>query len=597
MNEERISEIIKTIPYEPGVYLFYSEEGKVIYVGKAKSLRKRVVSYFAKNHTSSKLLVLVKKIYDIKYFTVKTEEDALLLENNLIKNYRPRYNVLLKDDKSYPWICIKQESFPRVFITRNIVKDGSVYFGPYTSLRFVRFFLDTIKELYKIRTCKYDLSQKNILNGKYKVCLEYHIGNCNGICEGKESEEDYIGYIEDIKNILKGGISDFVSFLKEKEQEFVSSMAFEKAQNVNKILVGLRSYQANSPVLSSKILNMDVFSLEDFGKYFVVNYIKVYKGAIVSIHNAEIKKILDEKPTEVLEYAIIDIRNRFKSYSSEVIVPFEIDIPISNLKVIVPQKGEKKKLLDLSFLNLKVFHNSRSKLKNEHKKKNLSELILTQAKQDFRLSELPYHIECFDNSNIQGVYPVASCVVFKNGKPSKKDYRHFHIKTVVGPDDFASMKEVIQRRYSSLVKNNEPLPQLIVIDGGKGQLSHALESLNELGLYGKIAIISIAKRLEEIYFPGDPVPLYIDKSSSSLKLIQHLRDESHRFAITFHRDIRSKDFIKSELTSIKGVGKQTSDALISAFGSVSIIKTKSVDEIAEIIGFAKAKVIIDHFSD
>lgn len=590
-----LSHIVKEIPFEPGVYLFYSAEGKVIYVGKAKSLRKRVSSYFVKKQVSSKVQVLVSKITDIKYFTVKTEEDALLLENNLIKNYRPRYNVLLKDDKSYPWICVKNEDFPRVFMTRNVVKDGSLYFGPYTSIRFVRFFLDTIKELYKIRTCKYVLSDKNIENGKYKVCLEYHLGNCNGICEGKEDKDEYDKNIDEIKHLLKGGISDFMSFLKEKEKEFVSKLEFEKAHKVDTILNGLRNYQANSPVLSSKISNIDVFSIKEFDKYFVINYIKVYKGAIISIHNAEVKKVLDESKEDVLEYSIIDIRSRFKSYSSEIIVPFEIEIPISNIKIVVPQKGDKKKLLELSFANLRSFHNTKSKLKEEHKKKSVSEFILNQAKADFRLKELPVHIECFDNSNIQGTNPVASCVVFKNAKPSKKDYRHFNIKTVVGPDDFASMHEVMTRRYTSLMEKKKSLPQLIVIDGGKGQLSYAVKSLKELGLYGKIAIISIAKKLEEIYFPGDPVPLYIDKNSSSLKLVQNLRDEAHRFAITFHRLKRSGDFVKSELNSIKGIGKQTSDSLLSTFGSVNVIKEKSIDEIAVVVGFSKAKLIYDYF--
>ncbi|MEO2051816.1 MAG: excinuclease ABC subunit UvrC [Allomuricauda sp.] len=585
---------INVLPNDPGVYQFYDAEGKILYVGKAKNLKKRVSSYFNKKQEYGKTRVLVKKIRDIKHIVVPTESDALLLENNLIKKLQPRYNVLLKDDKSYPWICIKNERFPRVFPTRKLIKDGSEYFGPYTSMKTVRTLLDLVKSLYPLRTCNYDLSKDKIEAGKYKVCLEYHLGNCLGPCEGFQSEASYHGQIEDIRQIIKGNFKDSLQSFKKQMKELAEQMEFEKAQRIKDKIDILENYQAKSTVVNPKINNVDVFSIISDETYAYINFLQLSHGSIVRSHTMEIKKKLDESDEELLQLAIIEIRQRFQSQSKEIYLPFPVDVE-ETIKVTLPKLGDKRQILELSERNARFYRQDKLKQikivdPDRHVKR-----IMAQMKADLRLSEEPRHIECFDNSNIQGSNPVAACVVFKDGKPSKKDYRHFNIKTVKGPDDFASMEEVVHRRYKRLLNEDEPLPQLIVIDGGKGQLSSALKSLEALGLRGKIAIIGIAKRLEEIYFPGDSVPLYLDKRSETLKIIQQLRNEAHRFGITHHRNKRSKGAINSELENIEGVGKKTAEQLLKSFKSVKRIKEASIETLAETVGKSKAEKIFKSF--
>ena len=586
---------IQSLPDNPGVYQYYDKDGKILYVGKAKNLRKRVSSYFNKIHDTARTNVMVKKIITIKHIVVPTETDALLLENNLIKKYQPRYNVLLRDDKSYPWICIKNEPFSRIFSTRRMIKDGSDYFGPYTSFKTVHTILGLIKELYPLRTCNYDLSQKNIESGKFKVCLEYHIGNCKGPCEGHESLEDYQEQVEAIREILKGNFKESLKDFKKKMHILASEMHFEEAQKLKEKIEVLENYQSRSMVANPKINNIDVFSIVSDEGAAYVNFLQIAHGSIIRSHTLELKKKLDESDEELLELAIVELRERFKLLSREIIVPFAVEVG-ENVKVTVPQLGDKKQILELSIRNAKFYRMDQLKQLQIVDPDRHTNRIMAQMKKDLRLPEEPRHIECFDNSNIQGTNPVAACVVFKDGKPSKKDYRHFNIKTVVGPDDFASMEEVVFRRYKRLLEENEPLPQLIIIDGGKGQLSSALGSLDALELRGKIAIIGIAKRLEELFYPGDSVPLYLDKKSETLKVIQMLRNEAHRFGITHHRDKRSKSALNSSMEAIPGIGEKTMQTLILHFKSVTRLKLATEKEISDVIGVSKAKKIYDFYN-
>jgi excinuclease ABC subunit C len=585
---------IQALPTQPGVYQYYDNSGKILYVGKAKNLKKRVQSYFTKHQENGKTKALVKKIASIKHIVVATETDALLLENNLIKKYQPRYNVMLKDDKTYPWICIKKEKFPRVFLTRNVIKDGSEYFGPYTSVKTAKALLDLIKELYHLRSCNYDLSKKNIQANKYKVCLDYHIGNCKGPCEGLQTEADYLADITAIRNIVKGNFKEAVKYFHKLMLSFAEKMEFEDAQKIKEKIELLANYQAKSTVVNPSISNVDVFSIISDESYSYVNFFKVSNGAIIQSHTIEIKKKLNETDKELLELAIVEIRQRFNSQSKEIYVPFKVDLG-ENLKVTVPQVGDKKRIVELSLRNAKYYRQEQFKqIKIVDPDRHVNR-IMAQMQKDLRLSEQPRHIECFDNSNIQGTNAVAACVVFKNGKPSKNEYRHFTIKTVEGANDFASMEEVVFRRYKRLLDEGLSLPQLVVIDGGKGQLSSALKSLDILGLRNKIAIIGIAKRLEEIYYPNDTVPLYLDKKSETLKIIQQLRNEAHRFGITHHRNKRSKSAIQNELELIPGIGKQTVVSLLRHFKSAKRVSSAALNDLAGVVGQSKAQKIIDYY--
>ena len=585
---------IQTLPDNPGIYQYFDKDGKILYVGKAKNLKKRVASYFNKNHDSGRINVMVRKIFVIKHIVVPTENDALLLENNLIKSLQPRYNVMLKDDKSYPWICIKKEPFSRIFHTRKMIKDGSEYFGPYTSFKTVYTLLDMIKELYPLRTCNYDLTEANIRTGKYKVCLEYHIGNCKGPCEGLEPLDNYQNHVDQIREILKGNFKESLRAFKKEMTFLASEMRFEEAQRIKDKITVLEKYQSRSTVANPKLTNIDVFSItSDEGAAFV-NFLQIAHGSIIRSHTMELKKKLDETDKELLELAIVEMRERFHLLSKEMIVPFEVELG-EGLKITVPQRGDKKDILDLSLRNAKFFRMEQLKQLQIVDPDRHANRIMAQMKKDLRLPEEPRHIECFDNSNIQGTNPVAACVVFKDGKPSKKDYRHFNIKTVSGPNDFASMEEVVFRRYKRLLDENQPLPQLIIIDGGKGQLSSALKSLAELGLRGKIAIIGIAKRLEELFYPEDPVPLYLDKKSETLKVIQQLRNEAHRFGITHHRDKRSKGALQTSVETIPGIGEKTMLVLIKHFKSVKRMTQATEKEISDVVGLSKAKKIVDFY--
>ncbi|MBA3970596.1 MAG: excinuclease ABC subunit UvrC [Bacteroidetes bacterium] len=595
-RSEHINGILRTLPDTPGVYQYYDAEGKIIYVGKAKNLKKRVISYFNKEqHDSGKTNVLVRKIVDIKLILVDTELDALLLENNLIKKYQPRYNVLLKDDKTYPWICIKNEHFPRVFTARNVIKDGSSYFGPYASVKVMYTLLDLIKHLFKLRNCNFNLSPENIQAGKFKVCLEYHIGNCKAPCVANESENEYNETISNIKEILKGNIGSVLKHLKGIMQQHVDKLEFEKAHLIKEKIDALDKFQSKSTVVSPTITNVDIFSITSDEKTAYVNFLKVVNGSIIQGHTIELKKKLDESNEELLTLSIAELRERFHSDAKEVLVPFKIETEFPGVEFIIPQRGDKKHLLELSERNVEYYRREKIKQDSLVDPERHTKRILEQMKKDLRLTEEPRHIECFDNSNFQGAFPVAAMTVFKDCKPSKKDYRHFNIKTVEGPDDFASMEEIIYRRYKRVLEENQSMPQLIVVDGGKGQLSAALKSIDLLGLRGKVAIIGIAKKLEEIYFPGDPIPLYIDKRSESLKIIQQIRDEAHRFGITHHRSKRDKGTLKTELTEIKGISTTTAQKLLSHFKSVKKIKEATEAELAEIIGNAKGKLVADFY--
>jgi excinuclease ABC subunit C len=591
-----LKSLVAVLPNQPGIYQFFDDAGTIIYIGKAKDLKKRVSTYFAREHDHRKTALLVRNIADIRHMVVQTEQDALLLENNLIKKYQPRYNIQLKDDKSFPWICIKNEPFPRIFKTRELVKDGSKYFGPYTSIYTVRTLLELFKAEYKLRTCNYYLTPDNISNRKFKACLEYHIGNCTAPCEGLISEEKYNEGIADISNILKGNVSGVIKHLKDKMAEVSEALDFEEADRIKVKYDSLQRFQSRSTIVSPTITDVDVFSIDEDEKFAYINYLKVIKGAIIQTFTLEIKKVLNESTEELLLSGIVEIRQKIFSNAKEILVPIKMDYSLENVVFRIPQKGDKKQLLELSQRNAKYFRMEKEKqivLKNPKIKEDL---LLATIKKDLQLAENPVHIECFDNSNLQGTEPVAACVVFKNGKPAPKEYRHFNIKTVEGPNDFASMEEVVFRRYSRLLEEEKSLPQLIVIDGGKGQLSSAVSALEKLGLRGKIAIIGVAKKLEEIYFPSDSVPIYISKSSQSLRVIQHLRDEAHRFGITFHRDKRSKKFLISELTSIQGVGEQTTQKLLKNFKSVKSIKEQSMEELSKSIGQAKASIVFAYFN-
>ena len=585
---------IQTLPDNPGVYQYYDKDGKILYVGKAKNLKKRVASYFNKVHDTAKTNVLVKKIVSIKHIVVSSEADALLLENNLIKTLQPHYNVLLRDDKTYPWICIKKEPFSRIFPTRRMVKDGSEYFGPYTNFKTVNTLLDLIKELYPLRNCNYDLTKSNIESGKFKVCLEYHIGNCKGPCEGFESLENYQQKVDAIREILKGNFKESMKDFKNKMQEFSKAMQFEEAQKIKEKITVLENYQSRSTVLNPKISNIDVFSIVSDEAVAYVNFLQIAHGAIIRSHTMELKKKLDEPDEELLQLAVVELRERFHLLSREIILPFQLDFG-DKIKVTVPQLGDKKQILELSERNAKYYRLDQLKQIQIVDPERHTNRIMAQMQKDLRLSVEPRHIECFDNSNIQGTNPVAACVVFKDGKASKKDYRHFNIKTVEGPNDFASMEEVVYRRYKRMLDENQSLPQLIIIDGGKGQLSSALKSIDDLGLRGKIAIIGIAKRLEELFYPGDSVPLYLDKKSETLKIIQQLRNEAHRFGITFHRDKRSKAALNSSVETIPGIGEKTMLTLIKHFKSVKRLKSATEKEISDVVGVSKAKKISEFY--
>jgi|TARA_B110000305_G_scaffold205784_1_gene236197 excinuclease ABC subunit C len=579
------------MPSLPGVYQFFDSSNKIIYIGKAKNLKKRVVSYFQKNLNSQKTKNLVKNIFEIKHVVVSSESDALLLENSLIKKYQPKYNILLRDDKTYPWIVIKNEAFPRVITTRKVEKDGSEYFGPFTNYKTVRMIMDMFSGLYSLRTCAYDLSKEKIDNNKYKVCLEYHIGNCLGGCEGFQKENDYKKYISNIRDFLKGNLSTSINYFKSEMKLASDSLDFEKAQSLKEKIELLLNYQSKSTVVSASLNNIDVFSIQSDSTHAYVNYFQVAFGRIVRFHNLEIKKKLDESDEDLLLLSIVDLRNKFNSNNKTIISLFDFKKVIP-AKFIIPKAGEKKKLLDLSLKNVSLFKLEKLKQVQIVDPERHSKRVLNQMKVDLRLPSNPIHIECFDNSNIQGSNPVAACIVFKNGKASKKDYRHYNIKTVEGPDDYASMEEVVYRRYKRLIEEKIPLPNLIIIDGGKGQLSSSIIALKKLNIDKKIAILGIAKRLEEIYYPNDPIPLYLDKKSETLKLIQQMRNEAHRFAINFHRNKRSNQALNSSLDSIPGIGEKTKITLLKKFKSLKNIKELSIESLILEIGKSRAKKLM-----
>ena len=593
---DHIKSILKALPEKAGVYQFFEENGSILYVGKAKVLKNRVTSYFNKiKHDSIKTKLMVKKIRDIKYSVVETESDALLLEDSLIKKFKPRYNILLKDDKSYASIVIKNEPFPRVLSTRQILNDGSTYFGPYTSGKSLYSILDLIKELYPLRTCTLNLSKANIQAKKFKVCLEYHLGNCLGPCIGKQREEDYQQGIQHIKRIIKGEYLEAVKTLKKEMIQLASEQKFEQAQQLKERIQTLENFQAKSTIVNTDIDNVEVFSIASDAQSTYANYMHIMRGSIVHVYTAEVVRQLDETDEEALAFVIRSFRERMNSQAKSAIIPFDINEKIPGLELHVPQRGDKKKLVDLSLKNANHFLLEARKRAAFLDPERNTQRILETMKKDLRLSELPVHIECFDNSNIQGTNPVSACVVFKNAKPSKSDYRIFNIQSVVGPDDFASMREAVYRRYSRLIQEEQPLPQLLIIDGGKGQLSSAMESLDLLGLRGKIAVIGIAKRLEEIFFPGDSIPIYLDKRSESLKIIQHLRNEAHRYGLSKHRQRRSKGAIHSELENIAGVGGKTIEKLLQHFSSVSRIKLATQKEIEQVVGEKIAEKIKNYF--
>lgn len=584
--------ILQSLPDNPGIYQYYDEEGKLLYIGKAKNLKKRVSSYFnCDQHENSKTAVMVKKVCDINFIIVNTELDALLLENSLIKKHQPRYNVLLKDDKTYPWICIKKERFPRVFSTRTLIKDGSEYFGPYASGKMMNTMLELIHKLFKLRNCNLNLSEENIRKQKFKICLEYHIGNCKGPCENFQSEEDYNFNINQIRTIVKGNTSSTVKEMKMMMNKYSENLEFEKAQALKERIELLERYQSKSTVVSPTVEDVDVFSIITDQANGYVNYLKVLNGAIIQGHTLELKKKLDETDEELLTLAIAEIRLRFDSNSPEIIVPFLPELQLEGITFTIPQRGDKKHLLELSMRNVEYYRKEKERNESLLNPERHINRVMQKMMVDLRLKEEPRYIECFDNSNIQGAYPVAAMTVFKNGKPSKKEYRHFNIKTVEGPNDFASMEEVIYRRYKRLLDEHQPLPQLIVVDGGKGQLSSAVLSLEKLNLMGKLGVIGIAKKLEEIYYPGDPIPMYLDKKSESLRIIQHIRDEAHRFGITHHRKRREKGTIKTELTEIPGISIKSAEKLLQAFKSLKGVKEAEPEQVSKVVGSKKAEMI------
>jgi excinuclease ABC subunit C len=595
MKPEEIKLKLRLLPDKPGIYQYFDKDGVIIYVGKAKNIQKRVSSYFLKNQDNAKTRILVRKIEDIHYMVVDSELDALLLENSLIKKHQPRYNIQLKDDKTYPWICIKKEPFPRIFPTRRVVRDGSKYFGPYSNVKVMHTLLELLKDLYPLRTCSLDLAPQKVAEQRYKVCLEYHIGNCKGPCVGNETLETYQEYITQIEAILKGNISSVIAHLKRIMLEYSGKYQFEEAQQIKNKIELLEKFQARSTIVSPTIHEVDVITLVEDEKTAFVNYLVISNGTIIHGYTVEVRKKLEETPTDIIAFTLLEMRERFNSQSREILIESEIDLEIPGLNFFVPQRGDKKQLVDLSVRNAKFFR--LEKLKHEKIKdpERHTERILAQMQKDLRLKDLPVHIECFDNSNIQGTNPVSACVVFRDAKPSKKDYRHFNVKTVVGPDDFATMEEAVFRRYRRMLDEGQSLPQLIIIDGGKGQLSAALKALEQLGLRGKIAIVGIAKRLEEIFFPGDSIPIYLDKRSESLKVIQHLRNEAHRFGITHHRNRRSKGAFVSELVQIEGIGPKTHEELMKTFKTVSKIREATPESLAAVIGKARANTVWEYF--
>src|SRR6201985_3262834 len=596
-KQKTVAEILKNIPHKPGVYQFWDEEKELIYIGKAKDLRNRVNSYFNKDlNVNAKTRVLVAKIRNVTFTIVDTEVDAWLLENSLIKKHQPRYNVMLKDDKTYPWIIIKNENFPRIFWTRRIVRDGSKYLGPYASVSMMHAILGLIKETYPLRTCNLALTRQNIDAGKFKVCLEYQLGNCKGPCQNLQTEDDYEHNIEEIKDILNGKIGAVLRNLKTDMENAVSSLNFESAHKLKRKFELLENYQSKSTVVNSSITDVDVFNIASDEKYAFVNFLKVMNGTIIQTQTIELKKRLDERDEELLTIAITEFRTRYDSHSKEVIVPFDLNVDDPKIKFTVPKLGEKKKLLDLSQKNVLFFKKEKIDQYEKLNPEIRTERLLTQMMKDLRMNQLPRHIECFDNSNFQGKYPVSAIVVFKDAKPSKKDYRHFNVKTVEGPNDFATMEEAVYRRYRRVLDEDSGLPQLIIIDGGKGQLSAALKSLKLLGIGKQGTVIGIAKRLEELYYPGDQYPLYLDKKSETLKVIQHLRDEAHRFGITFHRKKRDKGTLVTELELIEGIGKTTAEKLLKYFKSVKKIREADTETLQEVVNAKQAKAIIDYFN-
>lgn len=591
---ESPKEIASVLPENPGVYQFFDEKGAIIYIGKAKNLRRRVLSYFTKNHDNAKVRVMVRRISRIEHIVVDTEIDALLLENSLIKKHQPRYNILLKDDKTFPWICIKNEPFPRLFYTREIVNDGSEYYGPFTSVYMVRTLIDFLRKTYSIRTCSLKLTQKSIESKKFSSCLEFQIDNCKAPCIGLQSEENYLEAIPQIRNILKGNISEAILHFKNNMISAAESLNFEEAEHAKQKMQLLENYQSKSTVVNATISNVDVFSLVKDEKSCFINYLKVVQGSIIQSYTTELQLHLDEDKVDILQMAIIEIRDKLKSVSNEIIVPFNPELEMEGIKFVIPKRGDKRKLLELSEKNAKYYRLERLKMSEKANPALKTERLLAQMQKDLRLPKPPVHIECFDNSNLQGTNAVSACVVFKNAKPYKSEYRKFHVKTVDGIDDYTTMQEVITRRYKRLLDENKPLPDLIVIDGGKGQLNAAYEALKKLGIEEKVSLISIAERLEEIFIPHDSVPLYIDKNSSTLKVIQNIRNEAHRFGITFHRDVRSKNFVQSELDNIKGIGPATIRTLLSEYKSIDGIKKATHEQLAEKIGKSRADIIFAH---
>lgn len=594
LYNDELREKVSKLPTLPGVYQYFDSSGNIIYIGKAKNLKNRVLSYLNKTNQSNKTRILVRNIADLRYIVVQTEQDALLLENNLIKKYKPRYNILLKDDKTYPWICIKKEPFPKVYTTRRVVRDGSEYFGPYTSARFANTLMTLINSLYKLRTCNLPLTTPAILAGKFRVCLEYHIGNCLGPCVGKITEQDYNEYIVHIRNILKGNVSLVIEMMTQRMNEFAEELEFEKANEMKEALVALKNYQAKSTIVNSTLNNIDVFSYLEDEHYAYVNYLRIVYGAVNQVHTIALEKKVEEEKEALLSFAILEIRQLVNSHSKEIIVPFYPDIQLNGIQYVVPKIGDKKQLLELSERNVAYFKLDKDRQRAIIKEDSRFNLLKT-IKAELKLPTIPHRMECFDNSNTQGTNPVASCVVFIDGKPAKREYRKFHVKTVTGPDDFASMEEIILRRYTRMIDEGKELPDLIIIDGGKGQLHSAVNSLKKLDLYGKIPVIGLAKRMEEIYYPGDKEPYLLAKNSVTLKTLMHIRDEAHRFGITFHRQLREKPLTKSVLNDIKGIGMKSETQLMIHFKSVENIKTANLDQLIAAVGLAKARIVYEYF--
>jgi len=596
-KSEHIENALARMPHQPGVYQYFDSDGRLLYVGKAKNLKKRVSSYFTKQQQPGKTRLLVSKIHDIQWLIAPTESDALLLENSLIKEHKPLYNIQLKDDKTYPFIVVKKERFPRIFATRQFIKDGSEYFGPFPSVKVMHTVLDLCRKLYPIRTCALALTEENIAASKFRVCLEFHIGNCKGPCVGKQSEGDYNESIAAIRHLLRGHLGEVVRTLEKQMASAASEFRFEEAEQFKRKLAAVKKYQAKNTIVHTGIDDVEVYSVVQDARCAYVNFLKIQNGTITKGHTSEVRRKLGEDAREILEAAIVQMRDKFGSDANTIYTPFEIELPLDGVHLHVPQRGDKLRLVEMSERNARFFMRDRQKQLEQTHPEAATQRLLETAKEDLRLTELPVHIECFDNSNIQGTNPASACVVFKNGKPAKSDYRKFNIRTVDGPDDFASMTEVVHRRYHRLLTEGEPLPQLIVIDGGKGQLSHALEALESLGLRGRIAIIGIAKRLEEIYYPGDQHPLYLDKRSSTLKLIQHLRNEAHRFSLEHHRKRRSKAALRSELDDIRGIGPKTRHELLAHFKTVDAIRQASEEQLLAVVNLKVARAILDHFSD